>query len=165
MLRYFLYKVAGDGQSSSNFKAISSTDSKALRLYQRGYVQKVEVTASGNVVFYKARCEPEMRTKKHYKLRLSVETVGGDGHHSKSAKDVLFAECSCPAGKAPFASCKHLAAVLFALEDVSRNGFTRGMITCTDELQTWNRPHTKKSKPVILSEMVWTKSRLRSVKD
>ena len=31
------------------------------------------------------------------------------------------------------------------------------MITCTDELQTSNKPANKKSEPLKVSQMVWTK--------
>ena len=73
--------------------------------------------------------------------------------------EVVCAECSCPAGKAPYASCKHLAAFLYAMEEFSRLGYTQDPVTCTDELQTWNKPHKKKSEPMKFSEMSWSKSR------
>lgn len=61
MLKYFLDTVAGDGQSSSNFKAISATDNKFLRLFERGYVQRIEVVAVHDMVHYRVRYEPEMK--------------------------------------------------------------------------------------------------------
>ena len=79
MLKYFLDSDGGDGQSAQNFKAVSSTASKALRLYQRGYVQKIEVVRVEDIACYKARYEPEMKTKSQYKLELCVSIVGGDG--------------------------------------------------------------------------------------
>ena len=51
MLKYFLDSDAGDGESARNFKAVSSTDNKALRLYQRGYVQKIELARVEDHVF------------------------------------------------------------------------------------------------------------------
>ena len=78
MLQYFLDCDGGDGQSAQNFKAVSSTDSKALRLYQL-----------------------EMKTKSQYKLKLCVSIVGGNGEVAKFVDSGLYAECSCPAGKAP----------------------------------------------------------------
>ena len=41
MLSYFLDTIAGDGRSSSNFKAISATDNSAMCLFQRGFVQAI----------------------------------------------------------------------------------------------------------------------------
>ena len=62
MLSYFLDTIAGDGRSSSNFKAISATDNSAMRLFQRGFVQAIQVADSNNIVYYKARCEPELKS-------------------------------------------------------------------------------------------------------
>ena len=80
-----------------------------------------------------------MRSSSPYKLKLAVETkLVNDGMEVKS---VVFAECMpCPAGKVPRASCKHLAALMIGLEEFSLLGYTRNIPTCTDELQTWNRP-------------------------
>ena len=61
MLSYFLDTIAGDGRSSNNFKAIAATDNSAKRLFQRGFIQAIRVAGSNNIVYYKARCEPEMK--------------------------------------------------------------------------------------------------------
>ena len=116
MLSYFLDTMAGDGKSSSNFKAISATDNSAMRLFQRGFVQNIQVATSNDIVYYKARCEPEMKSTSSYQIKLGVSVVGGDGEEAKNVTRVVYAECSCPAGKAPYASCKHLAAFLYAME-------------------------------------------------
>ena len=158
MLSYFLDTIAGDGRSSRNFKAISATNNSAMHLFQRGFVQAIQVAASSNIVYYKARCEPEMKSTVPYQIKLGVKVVGGSDEDAKYVTEVVYAECSCPAGKAPYASCKHLAAFLYAMEDFSRLGYTRDRFTCTDEWQAWNKPH-KKSEPMKLSEMSWSKSR------
>ena len=62
MLSYFLDTIAGDGRNSSNLKAISATDNSAMRLFQRGFVQAIQVAASSNIIYHKARCEPEMKS-------------------------------------------------------------------------------------------------------
>lgn len=117
MLSYFLDTIAGDGQTSSNFRAISATDNGSMRLFQHGFVQSIQVASSNSIVYYKARCEPEMKSTASYQIKLSVEMVGGDGEYAKNVQQVVYAECSCPAGKAPYASCKHLAAFLYAMDD------------------------------------------------
>ena len=153
-MAYFLNMIAPDGRATCNFKAISSTHSKSLRLFKRGFIKKMELVARDGLVFYKARCVPEMRSSSPYKLKLAVETKLVDD--CKAVKSVVFAECMpCPAGKAPRASCKHLAALMIGLEEFSFLGYTRDIPTCTDELQTWNRPHQKKSEPRLASEMDW----------
>ena len=112
------------------------------------------MVSMGNTVYCKARCEPEMKTKKPYALKLSVEVVGCGGIFRKTVKCVTFAECSCPSGKALFTSYKHLAAFFYAVEDFGELGFTRDLVTCTEELQTWNKPHNEKSEPMLLTGMV-----------
>ena len=76
-----------------------------------------KVVASNNIVYYKVRCEQEMKSTVPYQVKLGVEVVGGSYGDVKSVTQVVYAECSCPAGKAPHASCKHLAAFLYAMEE------------------------------------------------
>ena len=96
MLSYFIDTIAGDGKSSSNFKAISATDNSAMRLFQRGFVQNIKVVASGKFVHYKARCEPEMKSTKSYLIKLSVEIVGGSGDGARNVTRVVYACGTCP---------------------------------------------------------------------
>jgi len=58
------------------------------------------------------------------------------------------------------ATCKHIAAVLFGLEEFSRLGFTNETVTCTERLQQWNRPHAKKIVPMSVLEMDCRKTSL-----
>ena len=77
MLSYFVDTIAGDGRSSSNFKATSATDNNAMHLFQQGFVQAKQVPASINFVYYKARCESELKSTVPYQMKLGVEVVGG----------------------------------------------------------------------------------------
>jgi uncharacterized Zn finger protein len=88
-----------------------------------------------------------MKSTKSYLIKLSVEIVGSSGDGARNVTRVVYAECTCPASKAPFGSCKHLAAFLYALEEFSRCGYTRDLLTSTDELQAWNRSHKKNLSP------------------
>ena len=51
-----------------------------------------------------------------------------------------------PLGKGPFASCKPLAALCFALEEFVRLKQSRDFALCTERLQTWNQPRKRKLK-------------------
>ena len=62
--------------------------------------------------------------------------------------EVDGAECECVAGKDPTASCKHIAALCYALEDFSRKRQLPSYLTCTDRLQTWNQPRPRKLQPI-----------------
>ena len=76
--------------------------------------------------------------------------------------DVLHAECKRrPAGKGPFASCKHVAAFFYSLDDFCLLVYnTKEDVACTDELQTWNRPRKWKSEPQLAAEIDWKRPRL-----
>ena len=49
-----------------------------------------------------------MKKDRTYSLLLTID---------KATVDVSSAQCTCPAGKGPFGSCKHIAALCFILED------------------------------------------------
>ena len=51
MLSYFLDIIAGDGKSTSNFQAMTTLDNSAMRLFQWGFVQAIQVAASDSIVY------------------------------------------------------------------------------------------------------------------
>ena len=156
IVSFFLDSATSDG-AAGNFKALSATDIKSIRLFHSGYGQKIEVCKVDGHVFYKARCQPEMRTKTDYRIKLAVL---GD---PEAGRSVTFASCTCPAGKGPKASCKHIAALMYALEEFSCIGYTRDTVTCTDKLQARNKPASKKSEPMMVKEMEWRKGSAASI--
>ena len=64
-----------------------------------------------------------------------------------ASRNVKRAECTCPAGRGPNGSCKHIAAFCYALEDFVR---TRDKLddndeaSCTSVLQQWNKPRKQR---------------------
>lgn len=54
-----------------------------------------------------------MRKDHTYKLLLLLEL---------ESSEIVAAECGCPAGKGPRASCKHIGAMCYALEEFTRFG-------------------------------------------
>ena len=84
---------------------------------------------------------------------ISLQTQSGTDHRTETADDgarvecVLFAESMpCPGGNASRSSCKHLAALLFALEEFSRIGFTKGRFVwmfCRWEIDHINEKQTR----------------------
>ena len=75
-----------------------------------------------------------MRKDRIYKLFLFLDL---------NTSDIISAECGCPAGKGPCASCKHIGALCYALEEFSRLGKLPEFLTATEKLQEWNRPRPK----------------------
>ena len=87
---------------------------------------------------------PEMRKDRLYKLFLYLDA---------ETYDIMGAECGCPAGKAPYASCKHIGDMCYALEEFSRFGRIPGFLTCTERLQCWNKPREKKLDIIPVSSL------------
>ena len=120
ILSFFLDSRERDGKPSANFKAVVG-DNKPIRLIQAGYVSKIQLVRVDSKVFFTAQCQPEMRTASDYKIRFAVESTlpPPDSGCPASVSYFPYSECTGPAGKGPRASCKHIAAVLYALEEFS----------------------------------------------
>ena len=69
-----------------------------------------------------------------------------------SAK-ILAASCQCPAGAGPRGSCKHLAALCYALQYFVVVGFVKDFQSCTDKLQTWNQPRKSRVPPARADDL------------
>ena len=65
----------------------------------------------------------------------------------KTSADITYAECGCAAGLGPAGSCKHIAAMCYALEDFSRIRQLRDHVSCTSQLQQWNQPRKQQLDP------------------
>ena len=74
-------------------------------------------------------CRAEMKEKVQYKLALTV---------SSATAAITHAECGRPAVKGNLATCKHIGAFCFTLEEFCRVGRARDFLTYTDRMQTWN---------------------------
>ena len=113
-------------------------NSSALNMFRCGHVQDIMIGYDKHI-YLQAKCLPEMRKDRIYKVVLCMDA---------NVFDVVGAECGCPAGKGPCGSCKHIAAVCYALEEFSRLGKLPEFATCTNRLQAWNKPRQKKV-PII----------------
>ncbi len=138
IINYSVARTAVDGMPASDLQAINSS---ALNLFRCGHVQDIKMCFDKHLCI-KANCLPEMRKDCVYKLFLFLDL---------ESWDITGAECGCSAGKGPCASCKHIGAICYALEEFSRLGKLPESLTCTDKLQQWNRPRPKKLEviPVV----------------
>ena len=147
----FTKRKSGDNEGNKDYKNLNS---KAFGLFRHGHVQNIEVVTSenGDVIHIKGECLPEMKKNLKYKLNVTMINLG------EQAGEITYACCSpCPAGKGPFASCKHLAALCFALEEFVRLKKSRDFATCTDRLQAWNQPRKRKLEPRSVYEIDFSK--------
>ena len=92
-----------------------------------------------------------MKKNLKYKVKLSV---CNNGEHES---EIRFVSCACPAGKGPHGSCKHIAALCYALEEFVRLECTREFETCTSRLQTWNQPRKRKLDSQSVYEIDFSK--------
>ena len=77
---------------------------------------------------------------------------------STSNSDILHAQCGCPAGCGPKGSCKHIAAMCYALEDFSHiKNLCENPVACTSQLQTWNQPRKIHLEPIDVHEIKFVK--------
>ena len=84
-----------------------------------------------------------MKKDRVYKIKINITDLS----------NVCLAECSCPPGRGPHGSCKHIAATLFALENfntIREEIQDDDTVSCTSKLQTWNHPRKRRldSQPV-----------------
>ncbi len=141
IINYFVVRTAVDGMPSDDIKAINS---RALNLFRSGHIQCIR-TRTNKHILIQANCLLEMRKDRVYKLFLSLDLA---------TSDIISAECGCPAGKGPCASCKHIGALCYALEEFSRLGKLPNFLTCTDKLQEWNRPRPEKLAVIPVSNLI-----------
>ena len=69
--------------------------------------------------------------KVSYNFKVKIEKKTGEPKNS---------HCECPAGKAPHATCKHIAAVLLMMIHFISTGDVQIEKCCTDNLQTFHKP-------------------------
>ena len=103
VIQYLTYQKEADGLEKQDWKSLNYG---GYKLFKEGHVQKIFVRSAD--IFVKAVCLPEMRKDRTYSLEITI---------SKYNMNFSGAVCSCPAGKGLYGSCKHLAALCFALED------------------------------------------------
>ena len=110
---YFISRVTCDGKSARDYKSLNS---KAFPLFKDGHVQDITACNTGQLMLFRAKCLPEMKKTEVYRVELSQDKMSGD---------ITSALCGCTAGKGPKGSCKHIAALCYALEEFNRMYITQ----------------------------------------
>ena len=149
---YFISRVTCDGKSAMDFKNLNS---KAFPLFKDGHVQDITALKTGQLMLFRAKCLPEMKKTEVYRVELSQDMASGD---------ITSALCGCTAGRGPKGSCKHIAALCYALEDFNRMKRTIPYTACTSKLQEWNRPRKRTLEPQHVDEIKFIKHEHDKVK-
>ena len=136
IVEYFVTRTVKDGCPAADFKSMNKS---AINLFRCGHVQNIEVSADESRLFMRAKCLPEMRKDRVYKLLLTMR---------KTTLDILSAECGCPGGKGPTATCKHIGALCYGFQNFCEQGSIPDFLTCTQQLHEWNRPRPRVVNPI-----------------
>lgn len=139
---YFVTRTALDGLQCGDFKSVNES---AMNLFRCGHVQQIEVGTTSDELLLQAKCLPEMKKDRVYKLSISMK---------KDSLDILTAECGCPGGKGPNATCKHIGALCYAFSNFCEQGTLPDFLSCTQQLQEWNKPRPKKLDPVPVANLL-----------
>ena len=134
VMQYLINRKKEDNLRAEDWKNFKSG---GFKLFKEGHVRKLYIVWDD--LFSKISCEclPEMKKDRVYQINVTIELV---------SSDVVFSECSCPAGLGPHGSCKHIAATLYALEDFYRmyqSAKEQDDESCTSRLQIWNQPRKR----------------------
>ena len=127
-MAYFVTRSVSDGQIAGDIKSINKS---AENLFTCGLVQNIEFVNVDCWMYIKAKCLLKMKKDRVYILKLVLKL---------KKHDMVSAECGCPAGLGLKGSCKHIAALTYALADFSHHGSLPEYQTCRQLLQQWNRP-------------------------
>ena len=126
----------------------------AENLFKCGHVQNIQLCTKNRKnkeVWVKALRLPVMRKDREYKLMLTLDT---------ESTGICSAQCGCPAGRGPVASCKHVAALCYAIANFCACGRLPWFLTCTEKLQEWNKPRGKRVEAITVEEFGSRKQRL-----
>ena len=138
IIEYFVLRTAIDGLPVSDFKSMNTS---ALNLYKCGHIQKVEacICSQFSIIYLRAVCLPEMGKERVYLLEKQLDSTNFE---------IQGASCGYPAERGPKTSCKHVAALCYALDDYSKLQSLPDLESVTECLQTWNQPKPKKLNPL-----------------
>ena len=150
IVAYFVIRSVTDGKVAGDVKSINKS---AENLFICGHVQKIQCVKVDKILYVKAQCLLEMRKDRVYLLKLAINS---------DESEIVYAECGCPAGMGPKGSCKHIAALAYALVDYSRYQSLSKYHTSTEKLQQWNRPRSKHVDIVPVEQLGSHRRRLTS---
>ncbi|GFV53000.1 SWIM-type domain-containing protein, partial [Trichonephila clavipes] len=108
---------------------------KGQKLFNDRFVSSISFTepddAANEIFVINCKVRAEMKTRVTYQPSVEIRTTS----------QIITAKCTCLAGRAP-AYCKHVFALLHAIEDYVRNEL---FYASTERLQTWHHPKPSKT--------------------
>ena len=108
LTEYLIHFKDKDGLERQDWKSLNSG---GYRLFAEGHVQDTMIKINKGDCLIKADCLPEMKKDKKYAVSATID---------QKTQNVTEAAYSCPAGRGPLGSCKHIAALCFCIESFVR---------------------------------------------
>lgn len=96
--------------------------------------------------FFMGIVNAAMKKNVSYNIKLLVESHG----------EVQNSLCDCPAGDGPHATCKHVVATLLVISHFVKSGELYITKSCTETLQTFQRPRVLHSGSPVKAENLGT---------
>ncbi|KAL1487859.1 hypothetical protein ABEB36_015509 [Hypothenemus hampei] len=106
------------------------TSEKGRKMYENKFLLNVRVAMNGNTYFFKGKCKASMKKSISYIIDIQISASG----------TIEASQCDCGVGEQPTAHCKHVVAVLFAIEQMKWEKKIILNVTCTQELQSFHKP-------------------------
>ncbi|XP_069678760.1 uncharacterized protein [Periplaneta americana] len=132
LINYFIFRKSEiNGCSVSNYRSLCDS---GYRLFNDRFINFIKCYVNSSAVFIISQVKSEYTKNKKYEVKLVLN----------KSSIISGADCECVAGAGPKASCKHIAALCYALEHFSKSGEIKCSQTCTQVLQTFHRPANKK---------------------
>ena len=141
---YFVSRIADDGLPRNDYKPLNS---HAYPLFKAGHIQSISVAMQADTYKIRCKCLPEMKKDILYNVNVTIDKSG----------EILTAACGCPAGVGPMASCKHICALCYALEEFYRIKQLRSPHSHTSQLQKWNHPRKRKLDSCSVNDITFVK--------
>lgn len=127
---------------------MSKVQKSGFAMFEEGFLNTCMFKVISDDVFLRAAVFAEMRKEVSY----LVECRFND-------EEIVYTNCECTAGRGPHAICKHVAVVLYSVENYERTGAWKVAKSCTDTAQSWPQqpkkrlldPHDPKTPAQVLN--------------
>ncbi|CAG5070424.1 Protein of unknown function, partial [Cotesia congregata] len=160
--KYFTWNIAQLKQELKN-RGLRTTGKKKIlqeryevhktlgkEMYENRYLMHARIAENKNSIFIQGHCLAQMKKSVQYKSDIQISKSTGfiDGTH-----------CECAVGSDDTAHCKHIAVLLWAMEEMEREKKMILRTVCTQELQTFHRSAKSFFGSPIKAEALPSKSR------
>jgi len=117
------------------------------KLYDSGFVVFIRGAHSddNSYVFIRGQVLAEMRKGVTYLVDIKLS--------NDSTCNIIECQCECAAGVGPSAHCKHVCAILYAVNDITVNGNIKLKLTCIQKIQSFHKAKKFLGSPVKASSL------------